>query len=274
MNNGKRIRELQNNEENIRLLAAQRQTYSDAKHVDHANACICLLLPFVITVVQQFVDVSSRDLVLVWIATMVAGICLPKRAELLIDEAARMQQRFDSAVFGIKFDNVSRDDGKIATRAKRYFNNCNRKREGTDLDDWYSADISSMTSGDAIARCQRQNTEWTKRLLRRSLCIETSIGILAAIMTIALIRYSGVDPLNLFFLFSIIEWMIQRVVRCREVLKSVNSLADSLSEYRLSSRENILRVQEKIFEYRRAPYLVPNLLYAIFKGYDDAATAG
>lgn len=120
MNSGARINEIQNSEESKRLWAAQRQTYTDAKLVDLVNACFCLLLPLGITVAQIVLDVPSEAIILVWIATVLVGNCLPKRSKRLVDEAAAMQQRFDSDVFGIKFENVSRDDRRIASQARRY----------------------------------------------------------------------------------------------------------------------------------------------------------
>lgn len=272
MNSGARINEVQNSEEGKRLLAAQRQTYTDAKLVDLVNACVCLLLPLGVTVAQIFLNVPSEAIILVWIATVVAGICLTKRSKHLVDEAAAMQQRFDSDVFGIKFENVSQDDRRIASQAGRY-----RERHDDDdgklrLGNWYSVDIEDAKPGDAIARCQRQNTEWTKRLLKRCIRIEICIAVIVAAALAVLVFCLGIDPFNLFFLFSIIGWMAQRFFECRDAFARVGALADSLSSFRLSSKENILRVQKRIFEYRKAPYLVPDWLYALFKKIDEAAT--
>lgn len=258
--------------DNKRLLAAQRQTYADAKLVDLANACICLLLPLGATVAQIFLDLPRETLVLIWTATVVAGACLPKWSGRLVDEAAAMQQRFDSAVFGIGFENASRDERRAASQANRY----RKRRNGDDgksrLDDWYSVDIWGLRAGEAITRCQRQNTEWTKRLLRRCMCVEISVAAVVAALLVILIVCLGIDPFNLFFLFSIIGWAFQRIMGCRDALSRVDKLAHSLSSFRLSSRENILQVQEKIFEYRRARYLVPDWLYDFFRKRDEAAT--
>ena len=272
LNSGARINEIQNSEESKRLLAGQRQTYTDAKLVDLVNACVCLLLPLGVTVAQIFLNVPSAAIILVWIVTMLAGSCLPKRSKHLVDEAAAMQQRFDSDVFGIKFENVSRDDRRIASQAGRY-----RERHDDDvklrLDNWYSIDNEDAKPGDAIARCQLQNTEWTKRLLKRSIRIEICGAVIIAAALSVLILCLGIDPFNLFFLFSIIEWMARRFFEYRDAIAMVGALADSLSSFRLSSKENILQVQERIFECRKAPYLVPDWLYALFRKIDEAATA-
>lgn len=273
MNSGSKIKELQNTRENKRLLAAQRQTYTDAKQVDFINACICLLVPLGVTVVQAFLSVPSGVLILIWAATVAAGICLPKQSERLVGEAASMQQRFDSAVFGIKFENLSRDDGKVASQADRYYKHRNSDDDRLGLDDWYSVDIEGMRACDAIAKCQRQNTEWSKRLFKRSLRIEVCFAVLVGLLLYIVITCSGADPLSFFFFFSVIEWQIQRILRCRNALKRVEALAGSLSSFDLSSKNNIIRVQEKVFEYRKASYLVPDSLYGLFKRCDEKATA-
>lgn len=272
LNNGARINEIQNSEESKRLLAAQRQTYTDAKLVDLVNACVCLLLPLGVTVAQIFLIVPSEAIILVWVATVIAGICLPKRSRYLVDEAAAMQQRFDSDAFGIKLENTSRDDRRIASQARRYRERHDGNGSKFRLDNWYSVDIEDTKPGDAIAKCQRQNTEWTKRQLKRCIRIEICIAITLAVVLAGLVFRLSINPFNLFFLFSIMEWMGRRITECRDALIRVRALADSLSSFRLSSRENILRVQERIFEYRKAPYLVPDWLYALFKKRDEAAT--
>lgn len=273
MNSGARINEIQNSEESKQLLAAQRQTYTDAKRVDLADAAICLLVPLGVTVAQFFLCVPTGALVLVWAVTVAAGICLPKRSERLIEEAAAMQQRFDSSVFGIKFENASRDDAMVASRAKRYY-----ERHGGDdgeqgLDDWYSIEIEDRSAGDAIARCQRQNAEWTMRQLRRSVHIEICIASLVAGVMVTLIVLSGADIFKFSFLSSIVEWAFQRVVGGLQSARKLELLVNALLSYRLSSRDNIIRTQDKIFEYRKAPYLVPDWLYSLFKGRDETATA-
>ena len=273
MNNAARIKELQSSEKNKRLVAAFRQTYSDAKCIDLVNACICLLVPVAITVVQMFESLPHNILILVWLTTMVMGFFLPKKTEVLCDEAARMQQRFDSTVFGIKFENTIHDDIKIASRANRYLEHHKYERGQMGLDGWYSAEIGGMKAGEAIARCQHQNIEWTRRLLRRSICCEIGIAALIGIALHALSVLTDVDPCNLFFFFSILEWSAQRAIRAGAALWKLRGLVDNSASFDLTSKQNIVNMQEKIFAYRSASYLVPDWLYELFKRRDNSATA-
>ena len=178
------------------------------RRVDFANACICLLVPLGVVVVQTYFSLPVEALVLIWTATVAAGICLPKWSGRLVGEAAAMQQCFDSAVFGIKFGNEDRDDALVASRAKRYYEHHGDGGDDQGLDGWYSVAIGDMKAGDAIARCQWQNTEWTKRQLRRSVLYG---GLCFTPYRCHFDHASGRCLLKLSFLSTVAEWVVQRV---------------------------------------------------------------
>ena len=140
------------------------------------------------------------------------------------------------------------------------------------LDGWYSADLSGIEAGEAVARCQRQNAEWTRRLLWRSVGGEVVAAVAFGALLGSLVAYLSVDPLSLTFLLSIAEWIIQRVARCLSALQKVGSLSASMS-FDLSSGENVERVQNTIYEYRSSSYITSDFMYRLFKGADDMATS-
>ena len=187
--------ELQNAEENKCLLAAQRQTYADAKRVDFANACICLLVPLGVAVVQTNFSLSAEALVLIWTATVVAGIFMPKWSGRLVGEAAAMSSaltlqclesssrtKIEMTPWWLRERGVTTSTMAIATGGLMAGN---------------SVSIGDMKAGDAIARCQWQNTEWTKRQLRRSICMEACVSLLIAVILFAL---AGDNVFKLSFL--------------------------------------------------------------------------
>ena len=67
-------------------------------------------------------------------------------------------------------------------------------------------------------------------------------------------------------------WVFQRIAGYYDALSRVRELAGSLSSFSLSSKENILQVQEKMFEYWKASYLVSDWLYRLFKKSDELVT--
>lgn len=273
MNSGDEIKRVQELDENKKLLAAQREMYSTAKKHDFLNVVVCFAIPYCATLTQMFFSIPPCALVAIWLFTVIAGLALPHLSAELAKKAARVQQSFDSRVFGVSFENADFKKGDISKYADDYFARCERKGEGPRLDDWYSADLSGLKAGEAIARCQKQNTEWTKRLLLRSLGGEVLAAVVLAGILWLLITGSSVDPLSLAFLTTIVEWLFQRIVRCFSTLQKVEKLTSASELFNLGSRENIERAQDRIYDYRSSSYLVSDFMYRLFKESDDAATS-
>lgn len=272
LNNGAEIKRAQELEENKRLLAAQREMYCKAKRLDAINAVVCFGVPLCATVAQLFLPVPPGLLFSVWLLSIASGLFLPHVSAQLVEMAAQTQQAFDSKVFGIRFENMGYDSREISRYAERYYARCRRKGEDPGLGDWYSVSLSGLKAGEAISRCQRQNVEWTRRLLRRSIRIEVCAAVVFGAALVLSIAGFGADPMSLMFLTSIIEWAVQRIVRCRAALQRVRDLSMAMSAYKLVSLENIRRAQKYIFAYRKSSYLVPDFLYGVFKDSDDAET--
>lgn len=272
LNNGDEIKRIQELEENKRLLAAQREMYSTAKRFDCANALVCFAGPLFVTLIQLVSAIPSGALIAVWLLAMAAGLVLPGLSAGLVKKASCVQQAFDSRVFGVFLENARANRREVTRYADRYYARCKRKHADPKPDDWYSADLSGLEAGEAIPRCQRQNAEWTRRLLRRSVCMEVLAALVVGVLLRSLIICLSVDPLSLTFILSIAEWAILRIVSCFLTLRKVSNLSASMS-FDLSSEENIKRVQSAIYDYRSSSYIVPDFMYRIFKEPDDVATS-
>lgn len=272
LNSGDEIKKAQELEGSRRLLAAQREMYSTAKRYCLANAIVCFAVPLCVTLIQLAIAIPSGMLIVVWLLTMAAGLALPDLSAGLVKKAAQAQQAFDSKVFGVPFENAGSGRGDVARHADRYYARCERKGMDPGLDDWYSADLSGLEAGEAIARCQRQNVEWTRRLLCRSIGGEVVTAVAFGALLGLLIACLGADPLSLTFLLSIAEWVIQRVARCLSALRKVDNLSVSMS-FDLSSEENVRRAQGAIYDYRSSSYIVSDFAYRLFKERDDVATS-
>lgn len=264
LNSGDEIKRAQELEESKCLLAAQREMYSTAKKLDFANALVCFVVPFCATLVQLVFTVPSCALIAVWLLTMAVGLVFPRLSAELVRKAACVQQAFDSKVFGVSFENTEFDRRSVARYADRHFARCERKHADSGLDDWYSADLSGLKAGEAIARCQRQNAEWTRRLLRRSICVEVLAAIVFGTLLWSLIVHLSADALSLTFILSIVEWAVQRITRCLSALQKVGNLSTSMS-FDLSSKKNVKRAQAAIYDYRCSSYIAPDFMYRLFK---------
>lgn len=272
LNSGDEIKRIQELGESKRLLAAQREMYSAAKRYCLVNAIVCFAVPLCVTLIQLAFAIPPGVLIAVWLLTMAAGLLFPGLSAGLVKKAAQTQQAFDSKVFGVPFENAGIRRGDVARYADRYYARCGREGIDAGLDDWYSVDLSGLEAGEAIARCQRQNAEWTRRLLRRSIGGEVVAAAVFSALLGLLIAHLSVDPLSLTFLLSIVEWAIQRVARCLSTLRKVGNLSVSMS-FDLSSEENVRRAQGAIYDYRSSSYIVSDFVYRLFKGRDDMATS-
>lgn len=272
LNSGDEIKRIQELGESKRLLAAQREMYSAAKRYCLVNAIVCFAVPLCVTLIQLAFAIPPGVLIAVWLLTMAAGLLFPGLSAGLVKKAAQTQQAFDSKVFGVPFENAGIRRGDVARYADRYYARCGCEGIDAGLDDWYSVDLSGLEAGEAIARCQRQNAEWTRRLLRRSIGGEVVAAAVFSALLGLLIAHLSVDPLSLTFLLSIVEWAIQRVARCLSTLRKVGNLSVSMS-FDLSSEENVRRAQGAIYDYRSSSYIVSDFVYRLFKGRDDMATS-
>lgn len=105
MNDGKTIIARQELESNIRLLAAQRRLYSKAKNFKYLQIALSVFPPIAFTFLQ-ISGVVHADIVLFLVieAVMMAGSVIFGRASGGIRvQATKVQQAFDSDVFGVPF---------------------------------------------------------------------------------------------------------------------------------------------------------------------------
>lgn len=267
MNSGAGIIELQELDQNKRLLAAQREMYSTAKRYDAANRWVSLALPVAVTVLQAFVEVPFCATAVVAALMLGFGLFLEQRASALVIEGAKAQQLFDSEVYGIGFENVSRDKRAVKRYADKYLS---RKEDLSDFDEWYTVPIGELEPGEAILECQRQNSAWTYNLARRFMVRSTAVSSLLIVAVVAVIAFSGSSPAAFAFLFCIFEWPVAMLVRWRKTSITARSLPSAMERHTLSKdEESLKRNQENIFEYRSSGFLVPDRFYKRFKDIDN-----
>ena len=126
MNNGKAIMETQDSEECIYLLAAQRQLYTESKRWKAAQFGASLAIPFVITLGQvlRVIQIDAAWAVATEALIVIALTALPKAKEGRRRTAVRIQQAFDSRVYGVSFENAGFDAAQVRTEAQKYLDRC------------------------------------------------------------------------------------------------------------------------------------------------------
>ncbi len=189
-NIGEHIVKEQNTDQAIRYLAAQKQLYSTGKNTFAFQVLIAVPIPIAISVFSLLFKEIQEHLNWIFISyTIIATFLefqLEDRSTKLKRIAASIQEKFDTKVLKIKWNNVlipSHIDDEVVFR---YYNRFLKKRKVDKLYDWYSPEVKSIKSNIASLLCQRINSTYDFTLRHR-------YTNLIAIMTITTF---------LFFLFT------------------------------------------------------------------------
>lgn len=258
MNNGRVILETQRSRENIWLLAAQRQLYSEAKHWETAQFIASFAIPLAMTFAQvlRFVSIDATWCVVVETFILIALTALQRVKSEKKQMAARIQQAFDSNVYGIAFENKDYEPGLMKRKAQQYID----QHGDSELRNWYSCVSKDMKAGEAVSKCQQMNCGWSKRLAGRySVAVIGSSIILLAILTL-MVLITGTDPFALVFLLTIVEWAMVTAYCSFRGFKAYDKLDEDIRSYSLVSTENIRKVQRSLYEARKNAQMVPDWL--------------
>ena len=266
MNSGMKIKELQNQDENISILAAQREMYTQAKRYGNIHTVVSLGIPLVFTVVQLFFQVPFAVIVTVNFIVFIIGSWVGRKPGELSLKAAGMQQTFDAKVYGIHFGNTVDSPKDVRKYAGMY-----KKRNGdfAELNDWYTVPIEELRAGQAIAACQRQNAAWTSSLFTRFCVTELVLSLAAVSVLIVSIIALQRDPAGLFYLLPVCEWFLRSLNEGMEKTHVARKLNDELQRRDLDVQKEILATQGYIYEYRRAAFSVPDWFYKRSKKRDE-----
>lgn len=269
MNDGNAIREIQNHESQLELLAAQRSLYAEAKVVDAVAAVICLGFPIAATLIQLGEKLPFPAIVGIELIVFVVGLLLPMRSKDLSEKAAGVQQKFDSILYGISFEDTLNNSRIVAEYSQKYLISKGfSSLAESDLVGWYEAPIENLPAKEAIPICQEENSSWTSRLLSRYLIAGTiaALVVLAALLVPATAKQ--VDLSSLTFIFSVAEWWGVLLFRGICTVYSAHRLAKDIPRYATKDLESIVRVQGYIYRYRSTALLVPEWFYDLFKSRD------
>ncbi|TDE33902.1 hypothetical protein E1295_37685 [Nonomuraea mesophila] len=179
------IAEAQNKSKYLRMLAAQRQLYSDSKKIYSARIILLvggtIVAPTAALIVSDWRAAVGGTFTIVLILIYLIGSVKEKR---LNREAAAIQEQFDTSIYQISWNELLADRPTptlIADAARRY-------KGPSTLQDWYP-DASDVHRPLDILICQRSNLGWgislhkawarlTLWVLLAIICAAMLIGIL------------------------------------------------------------------------------------------------
>lgn len=177
------IVETQNEKSSLQLLAAQRQIYANAKRL--MGIQLLLVGPVAtLAAVVGIVHPAVKLYVALWGLTLLVldTVWLTPRQKRLREVAARVQERFDCNVLGLKWDTIRAGSPEPAEavheQATRYHT---RSSKMPRLTDWYPVAVKDLPLPLARLVCQRANCWWDAEQ-RRAFAWFMAAAVLTAFM--------------------------------------------------------------------------------------------
>ncbi|PAL15287.1 hypothetical protein B8W92_08420 [Moraxella osloensis] len=280
------IAENQNKDKNINKLKAQRQAYSEVKFLMIISLIIGVVVPCIVSFFTFFMNsnyfsslIGFQKQDLGYFSALI-GIVSTFFIELLSriifsnkEQAAKIQECFDTDVFDLDWDNVvvgSRPDiGIIAEKSSKF----DRKNPNyTGFYDWYTPKAANYTYPHSIVLCQQQNLCWDNYLRKPLIYYSflSCIGIILFIIILGTVNNTNfrdfltnilslLIPVILYFYKLIIEH--KDSINENERLQTINEQMREDIRNNSSNDEIIARcrmMQSSIYSYRKNARPIPN----------------
>ena len=278
------IVELENSQVHINQLKAARHLYTKAGRYSISYMVFCVFIPVVISIGRMFLSPDNHFALNAMMAydvvALVAGFILESSTSKHRNLAAKIQQLFDSEVFGLEWnshlwgakpslENISDNLGNLSNDGFR---------------NWYDSQIDGLNRMEAILICQRTNLAYDSKLRRRFNYIVSTIAIvvLLLILLVSFYRNEGIQTAIVFVgvpLVPIIKWLFSTMkknlddIESCEYLKSFidNNLEKLKKNHRSINECTLYRIQDRIYFHRKTAFKIPDCLYNIMrKGQEES----
>jgi len=284
------IAQRQNEPENIKKLQAQRQMYSDIKFWMIFICVIGVILPIIISFItfamnndffSSLLNFEKKDIgyisAFIGIITTIYVELHSNFLKKLKEDAAKIQEKFDTDVFGLPWDNINvgsrPDTGLILNKSKKFIK---KTPNYLGFVDWYTIKAASFRYPEAIAFCQQQNLYWDSSL-RKDIVILAKITLFIIVITMFILGVFNdftlrslitnvvllLLPICLFFYKIITEH--NETIKEMERLRGIN---DNLIEMTVSNQSlstdfltQCRQLQTAIYNHRKSARPIPNWLH-------------
>lgn len=281
------INERQNNELNLKRLAAQRQLYSGAKELMHIQFVISGLAIIIFAAIGNII---SKDYA-VYI-TMLAIFCvlfnelfLTKRIDEIKIKAAYIQEEFDCEVLEITHNYIKSSHWStmecIQENNKKYL----AKHNNYDLlRDWYPGiDKAEQRYGKII--CQSTNCWWNQNLRKKysNFLISGTVTIFIILLIISVVKGITLSGFIMSVISPILPGadLVYKINReNKKAIQNLNHLKSKIDDiivilkckeiYTDEQLKNDVRVlQDMIFDNRAISPLIPDKFYFKYRDNDE-----
>ena len=284
------IHQRQNSCENIKKLQAQRQMYSDIKYWMRWILVVGVALPILASFLTYALNNESfsklfkfekRDFsYLSAFVGIVAAIFVGLLSDFLKkmkEDAAKIQELFDTNVFDLPWDSTSigdkPDTGLLLKKSKKFNKKC---PDYTGFIDWYTTKAASFKYPEAIVFCQQQNLHWDSSL-RKDIVFRSKVILVIILTTIVLLGiWNDFSVRNLLtnvlaLLFPICWFFYKMITEHNDTIKEMERLRrinDKLIESTILndlSADELIRqcreLQTAIYNHRKSARPIPNHLH-------------
>ncbi|MHC5704243.1 hypothetical protein HHX38_22155 [Streptomyces sp. PKU-MA01144] len=275
------INDRQNDERSLLLNKAANAAHRAAQKVEWLRYAPSLALAAT-AAVFAFMQKTSHVLIVAGFAwAVISFLLLSPLAKSRCGEAARLQEHFDTYVFGMEWTERAEkvDPERIRELASMH------KGDASKLRDYY-ADVSDFPPTVAILLCQRSNVTWDMRLRQRWKNLVTSslivwlgfgvlVGLLGSLSTLDLLLRWYVPSLAIMSLaYEIIHSQRQTIVdRGAVKARILSELGWASLQPSARQQEKLIKscrkIQDEIFVVRSRATRVPKFLYDRYRATDD-----
>lgn len=269
-----KVVESQNQKDNIKKVAAFQEMYFEAKKWMKLKKIITWVMVVLNVVAVYYNFLTEWTQTLTVIILLVDELCFKSKISSMKEKAAKLQQEFDYTVYGLK-DEVFLEkthETEIEEYSEKYLK---RKGDYDKVISWYSDGIEDLSQGEAIMRCQKTNYLWDKDLRikynKEQLSIMSSIcGLYFAILLLANVGIRDIFSKHLFVISPLLLVYLSDYFDNEKTIKTATQLIDACNKVSTHKISSAIILQDKIFEYRKNCYLIPDEFY--YKNRDKQET--
>ena len=274
------IVERQDEPDNIKLLAAQRHTYSQAKRWHNVYAGIAVGLELAAPVILLLRPDTKLALDSAGAIALVLSIALRQRAGTIIKRGATIQEQFDVNVFELPWNRTfvgNRISPEVIYAADKAF-----KGDRSKLTGWY-ADPGDLPHPLDVLICQRSGLVWDRHLRRSyaTLFNVLTVGYCVAGIVLGIVSHQMLAEYLAALLLPSMPALLEGLTIVREhtkiaaeeerVSQDILDLWDrGLDNPTLTTTAECRRLQDCSFLKRSNAPLVPDLWYWLFRNHHEA----
>lgn len=275
----------QNSENNIDLLAAQRQLYSEAKRISDYQFVTSIVLPVSLVIVKSFFSFSN--IVLGFYALLLILIALAniyvfeKHVKNKRERAARIQELFDTDVLQLEWNSELCGPRDQAIRDVKYLSTKYKKKNVSleSLKNWYPTEFARVDISAGRVMCQKINTSWDSQLRStyQSFLVRMSVSCVLIVLIIAMIQNkSTIDTIITIVapLFPVVSYILKRISDNKETTIRLDKLSDKSEDLWeevlkfLNSPElknGSRKLQNDIYKHRSSALIIWDWFYWFYR---------